>query len=164
MSQLACQHSHPFSPSYSPPQALLILSLLRFGLSTLFLLPGHLEFVWQTALPHSAHKLNCIHTHTCVYITRHCKWENTMCKLYSVPPIPTIKPSCIWPTTTLRHCNHLCYFWPIVFDVMMEENHAFKTQGKGTTWVQGREGGSHNLQKKKRKHCVLGLSKPLFKH
>lgn len=53
---------------------------------------------------------------------------------YCVPPILTNKPSYIWPTTLLicftylRHCNHLCYFWAIVFDVMMEDNHALNTE------------------------------------
>lgn len=76
-----------------------------------------------------------------------------MCKLYSVPPIPT----------TLRHFNHLCYVWPIVFDVMMEENHAFKHRGRGPHgFKEGKEEVTFAKKKKKKwkRYYVLGLSKP----
>ena len=138
---LPCQHSHPLPPSYSPPQALLILSLLRLGLfhspppsRPLRILPGRLP------APHSAHK----RTHTNVHTHTHTHTQNQSLEMREhnvkaiFSPFPTNKP-CIRPPTLciclliyLRHCKHLCYFWPIVFDVTMGENHAFKHGGRGT--------------------------------
>lgn len=131
---LPCQHSHPLPPSYSPPQALLILSLLRLGLfysrppsRPLRILSGRLP------APHSPHKSN-VHTR----IQNHSveMREHNVSAIFS--PILTNKP-CIWPPTLciclliyLCRCKHLRYFWSIVFDVKMEENHAFKHRGRGT--------------------------------
>lgn len=71
-----------------------------------------------------------------------------MCKLYSVPPIPT----------TLRHFNHLCYVWPIVFDVMMEENHAFKHRGRGPHgFKEGKEEVTFAQKKKKNGSVIMCL-------
>lgn len=99
--------------------------LLRFGLYTLFFLPGHLEFVWQTAQPCAAH------THK--HITRQCKQEKTVWKPYSIPPhqesaVYLASHPLLYAITYHHHCNHFCYFWPIVFDVM-EKDYGFKQEG-----------------------------------
>lgn len=65
---LPCQHFHPFSPSYSPPQACLILSLLRFGL--FYSLPSRPLRICLADCPNSwCTQAKCIHTRTHTYYT-----------------------------------------------------------------------------------------------
>lgn len=121
---LPCQHS-PLFLHHTAHLRLFASSLLRFGLYTLFFLPGHLEFVWQTAQPCAAH------THK--HITRQCKQEKTVWKPYSIPPhqesaVYLASHPLLYAITYHHHCNHFCYFWPIVFDVM-EKDYGFKQEG-----------------------------------